>query len=108
MERDNIQALKGFAFNDSAPAGTGSLPAEEKWMRSYCSRAGRPICSGRIENRYNGGHKDEEIKIRPAVESCWHLGDKPMRFITFYIDKLYGMDTADKIFLQFTSAGGDF
>jgi len=65
MERDNIQALKGFAFNDSAPAEIGSLPAEEKWMRSYCSRAGRPICSG--ENRkssYSGGHSDEEIKMR--------------------------------------------
>lgn len=69
-------------------------------MSSYCRRAGRPTCSGRIENRYNGSHERyenmREIK-NPAVESCWHLGDKPMRFIAFYIDKLYGMDLVNKI-----------
>lgn len=101
MERDDIQTLKGFAFNDSAPAGIGSLPAEEKRMRSYCSRAGRPICSGRIESRYIGGHKNEEIKLGPAVEPAGaESGVISMDGIVFSALKLYGIDVNHKIICQ--------
>jgi len=62
MERDRNQCIKTFAFSDSA-AGKGALP-EEKRMRSYCSRAGRPTCSWRIESRLSGGYKNGCIKIR--------------------------------------------
>jgi hypothetical protein len=98
MERDNSQCIKRFAFSDSA-AGKGALP-EEKWMRSCCRRAGRPTCSGRIESRHIGGQKKceimEEVKKSSSGELL-ALEDKPMGYIAFYIDKLYGMDIVNKI-----------
>lgn len=63
MERDDIQTLKGFAFSDSAPAGRGSLQADESGIDHY-QIAGRPSGSGRIESSISGGYKDEEIKMR--------------------------------------------
>jgi len=69
-------------------------------IEATAERAGRPSAVERIENRYNGGRERyenmKEIK-NPAVESCWELGDKPMGFIVFYIDKLYGIDIVNKI-----------
>jgi hypothetical protein len=94
----HYQGIKSFC--DSAPAGIGSLQTDEKWMSSHCRRAGRPSAVERIESRCSGGHERYENmrEIRnPAVESCWELGDKPMRFIAFYIDKLYGIDIVNKI-----------
>lgn len=73
MERDDIQTLKGFASVIQS-AGRVSLQADESGIDHY-QNAGRPSGSGRIESSNSGGHKDEEIKIRPAVESCWHLGE---------------------------------
>lgn len=109
MERNDYQGIKGFAFSDSAPAGIGSLLADEKWMSSYCSRAGRPICSGRIESRYIGGHKNEEIKLGPAVEPAG-AGNGVIRMdeIEFSALKLYGIDVDHKIVCQFSFDGGDF
>jgi hypothetical protein len=102
MERDSNQCLKRFAFSDSASAGIGSLLAEEKRMRSYCSRAGRPICSG--ENRKssnNGGHKNEEINLGPAVEPAGaESGVISMDGIVFSALKLYGIDVDHKIICQ--------
>lgn len=101
MERDSNQCIKGFAFSDSAPAGIGSLPAEEKWMRSYCSRAGRPICSGRIESSNIGGYRDEEMKLCPAVEPAGaENGVINMDEIEFSALKLYGIDVNHKIICQ--------
>jgi hypothetical protein len=60
--KNTLQGIKNFC--DSAPAGIGSLLADEKWVSSHCRRVGGPFCSGRIESRYCGVHRDEEIKIR--------------------------------------------
>jgi len=63
MKTDRIQWINRFAFCDSA-LGKGAN-ADEELHRSHCRRAGRPICSGRIESRYCGGlNGNDEIKIR--------------------------------------------
>jgi len=64
MKTDRIQWINRFAFCDSAPAGIGSLQPEEELHRSHCRRAGRPLCSWRIESRHSGGYRNKEIKIR--------------------------------------------
>ena len=63
------QGIKSFASVIQS-AGTGSLQADESGIDHY-QIAGRTSGSGRIESSNSGGHQDEEIKIRPAVESCW-------------------------------------
>jgi hypothetical protein len=62
MERDDIQTLKGFASVIQS-AGRVSLQANESGI-DYDQNAGRPSGSGRIESSNNGGHRDEEIKMR--------------------------------------------
>jgi hypothetical protein len=70
----SYQWIKMFAFNDSAPVGSGSLPAEEKRMRICCSRAGRPICSSENrENRIFGGHENERIKMAQQVKTAGEM-----------------------------------
>ena len=96
MEKNDCRGIKDFAFSDSASAATG-LSAEEKWMRELLQRAGWPCSGEKRESSNIGGHRDEEIKIRPAVESCWFNGDVLMKCIAFYIDKLYGIDIVNKI-----------
>lgn len=93
----HYQGIKRYAFCDAQESRIGSLYGAEKWMRELLQRAGRPCSGENRESSNSGGHRDEEIKIRPAVESCWHLGDKPMRYIALTKDKLCGIDNGIKI-----------
>jgi len=100
MKIDRIQWIKGFAFtfSDSATAGIGSLQADEKWMSSHYRSAGRPLWSGRIESRYNGGHKNGRIKMRfRGGEPLKHRGI-PMKYNAVSTFKLYCIDETSKIF----------
>ncbi len=100
MKTDRIQWIKGFAFCDSA-LGQGP-DAEEELHRSHCRSAGRPICSGENRKSSNsGGHKNEKIKLVPAVELAGaESGVISMDGIVFSALKLYGIDVDHKIICQ--------
>jgi hypothetical protein len=106
MKTDRIQWIKGFAFtfSDSATVGIGSLQADEKWMSSHYRSAGRPICSGRIESRYNGGHKRHENMKRNEEtrggEPLNQLREMIMNKITLLVNKVIGVDLVNKIVSQ--------
>jgi len=108
MKKDSIQCINRFAFCDSDPAGIGSLQTDEKWMSSHCRSAGRPLCSGRIESRYSGGHKNGCIKIRfRGGEPLKHRGI-PMKYNAVSTFKLYCIDETNKMIFQLSSIGGDY
>jgi len=103
MKTDRIQWINRFAC-DSAPAGIGSLQAEEELHRSYCRSAGRPLCSGRIESRYSGGHKRHENMKRSeetrAAQALNQLREMIMNKITLLVNKFIGIDLINKIVSQ--------
>jgi hypothetical protein len=75
MEIDVNRWINTFTFDESASAGSGSLPADEKRMSSCCKGTGRLICNKENRESCNsGGHKDEEIKIRSSRVDCWKWG----------------------------------
>jgi len=106
MKKDSSQCINRFAFCDSA-LGKGAN-ADEELHRSHCRRAGRPICSGRTESRYSGGHKNGCIKIRfRGGEPLKHRGI-PMKYNAVSTFKLYCIDEQNKIIFQLSSIGGDY
>jgi hypothetical protein len=96
------QWIKRFAFCDSAQAGIGSLPADEELHRSHCRRVGGLICSGRIEDRNCGGHRDEEIKIRSQQWRAAGMEMFLMEKIALTTFKLYCIAEIDKTIFQFS------
>jgi len=103
--RIHYQEIKGFAFCDSAPAGIGSLQADEELHRSHCRSAGRPICIGENrEIRICGGHKRHENMKRNEEtrggEPLNQLREMIMNKITLLVNKVIGIDLTNKIVSQ--------
>lgn len=103
MKTDRIQWINRFAC-DSAPAGIGSLQAEEELHRSHCRSAGRPTCSGENrETKICGGHKGCKNMINEifrAAQALNQLREMIMNKITLLVNKFIGIDLINKIVSQ--------
>ena len=98
--KDRIQWIKGFACDSAAVQGAGA----EEVAQKATAGAGRPSAEERIGNRYSGGHKrHENMKINEETrggEPLNQLREMIMNKITLLVNKVIGVDLANKIISQ--------